>query len=83
MTLREIDGDPTRQLATDFARRGPWAALFARSGNNNTTTKGTDRDLTRQWAHGPANFNKRKQGTRRGNADLASGSKAHGEELQV
>ena len=56
MTLPEIDPDPPRQLGTDFARRGPWGAHFARSGNNNKTTKGTDGDLTRRWAHGPANF---------------------------
>ena len=56
MALREIDGDPPRQRRTDFGRRGPWGALFARSGNNNTTTKGTDRDLTRRWAVGPANL---------------------------
>ena len=56
MALREIDPDPTRQLATDFGRRGPWAAHFARSGNNNTTTKGTDGGLTRRWAHGPAKY---------------------------
>ena len=56
MTLPEIDPDPPRQLGTDFARRGPWGAHFARSGNNNKTTKGTDGDLTRRWAHGPANY---------------------------
>ena len=44
MTLPEIDPDPPRQLGTDFARRGPWGAHFARSGNNNKTTKGTDGD---------------------------------------
>ena len=41
MTLPEIDGRLGRQGATYFGRRGPWAAHFARSGNNNTTTKGT------------------------------------------
>ena len=56
MTLPEIDLDPPRQLGTDFARLGPWGAHFARSGNNNKTTKGTDGVLTRRWAHGPANY---------------------------
>ena len=35
MALREIGGDPPGRLATYFGRRGPWGALFARSGNNN------------------------------------------------
>ena len=56
MALTEIGGRWARQRRTEFARRGPWGALFARSGNNNTTTKGTDGDLTRRWAHGPANY---------------------------
>ena len=41
MALTEIDARSGRQLRTEFGRRRPWGALFARSGNNNTTTKGT------------------------------------------
>ena len=58
MALPEIGGDPGGDGPSYFARRGPWGAHFARSGNNNTTTKGTDGDLTRQWAQGPANYAK-------------------------
>ena len=44
MTLPEIDPNPAGDWPTYFARRGPWGALFARSGNNNKTTQGTDGD---------------------------------------
>ena len=56
MTLLEIGSRLPRPRRTYFGRRGPWGAHFARSGNNNKTTKGTAGDLTRRWAHGPANF---------------------------
>ena len=57
MALTPIDGDPARPRRTYFGRRGPWGALFARSGNNNNTARGSNGDLTRRWAHGPANSN--------------------------
>ena len=57
MALTEIGGDPGGKLATYFGRRGPWGADFARSGNNNYTARGLLGDLTRRWAHGPANYN--------------------------
>ena len=53
MTLGEIGPDPARSLTTDFRRRGPRGAHFARSGNFEThPTTG----LTRRWAEGPANY---------------------------
>ena len=56
MTLTPIGGGPTQQRATEFDRRGPWGAHFARPGNNNNTAEGVPGDLTRRWAHGPANY---------------------------
>ena len=53
MALGEIDGDPARQLATYFGRRGPWGAHFARSGNNNYTAQGSNGDLTSNTPMGP------------------------------
>ena len=55
MTLPEIDPRLPRPRGTYFGGRGPWGALFARSGNNNKMTQGTHKGLTRRWAHGPAN----------------------------
>ena len=57
MTLPEIDPRSGRPLHTDFRRRGPWGAHFARSGNiPNTPAQGSAEDLTRRWAVGPANY---------------------------
>ena len=56
MALTPLDGRLPGQRRTDFGRRGPWGALFARSGNINKTTQGSTGGLTRRWAHGPANL---------------------------
>ena len=48
MALAEIDPGWARPLPTYFGRRGPWGALFARSGNNNNTARGSNGDLTRR-----------------------------------
>ena len=52
----ELAGGKGDRVGPTLARRWPWGAHFARSGNNKTTTQGTYKDLTRRWAHGPANY---------------------------
>ena len=54
MTLTEIGGRLQRPRGTYFRRRRPWGAHFAPSGNIPSTPGQTD--LTRRWAHGPANY---------------------------
>ena len=56
MALREIDGDPARQLRTEFARRGPWGGLLCAVWKLNKTIQGVTGDLTRPGAVGPANI---------------------------
>ena len=60
MTLPEIGPDPPRirrdNLPRTLPAESPGAPHFARSGNNNNTAEGVTGDLTRRWAHGPANF---------------------------
>ena len=49
MTLPEIGGDQGRPRPTDFRRRGPWGAHFARSGNiPNTPHTGSDTPMGRR-----------------------------------
>ena len=56
MTLTPIGGGSAHQRATEFARRGPWGGLLCAVWKLNKTTQGTYKDLTRRWAHGPANY---------------------------
>ena len=73
MALGEIGPKWPRPLSTDFRRRGPWGAHFARPGNiPNTPAQGSAEGLTRRWAEGRANLHSRRAFY---NSKWASGSR--------